>query len=124
MKTIYIQFNQPKIKNQISPDRLLKKLFKKVVIAILTTLIPKANPDYEVEISNVKTWLVEIEEETGIPGREIGLDADGNPILKMPHKNNYGFWIDNNLLLEDFMSLFKAQKIDKAIFDTNWGLLH
>ncbi|MBK7855618.1 MAG: hypothetical protein IPJ79_12590 [Bacteroidetes bacterium] len=47
---------------------------KKALVGILTTIIPKANPDFEDKIDEVQYWLVECDNETGIPEREIGLE--------------------------------------------------
>lgn len=123
MKTIYIQFDEPKNDNQTAVDITLKGLFKKIVIKILTSIIPTANPDYENEFDNVVTWLVEIDEESGTPEREIGLDKNSNIILKMPYKNNYGYWIDNNLVFDDFIRLFNAKEIDKIAFEKKWNIV-
>lgn len=122
METTYIQFEVPKNENQTSADGLLKRSLKKVIIGVLTTVIPKANPDYENQIDNVKSWLVELEPDTGIPQREIGLDNKGNTILKMPYKDNYGYWTDNNLLLEDFKKHFQVNEIDRITFETKWNI--
>ena len=122
METIYIQFETPKNKYQNPPDGFLKKSFKKAIVGVLKSVIPKANPDFEKEIDNVKSWLVELEIETGIPQREIGLDDAGKTILKMPYKDNYGYWTDNNLLLDDFKKHFHAREIEKTNFETKWDL--
>lgn len=122
MDTIYLQFQAPENRYQASPGGLLKRSLKKAVIAVLATIIPKANPDFEKEIDNVKSWLVELETETGIPLREIGLDDGGKTIMKMPYKDNYGYWTDNNLLLNDFKKHFQAREIEKANFDTKWDM--
>jgi hypothetical protein len=122
MNTTYIQFELPKNETQIPTDGFLKRSFKKAFIGTLTTVIPKANPDFEGKIDNVKYWLVELESETGIPQRELGLDIEGRTILKMPYKDNYGYWTDNNLLLDDFKKYFPVKEIDKTDFETKWDL--
>ena len=114
METTYIQFEVQKSENQTSPDGLLKRSLKKAITGVLTTVIPKTNPDYENQIDNVKSWLVELETDSGIPQREIGLDDEGNTILKMPYKDNYGYWTDNNLLLDDFKKHF-LKKLTRQI---------
>jgi hypothetical protein len=123
METTYIQFEVPKNEKQTATDGKVKKSLKKAVIGILTSVILKANPDYDKEIDKVKSWLIELETETGIPKREIGLNNLGEPILKMPYKNNYGYWTDNNLLLGDFKKHFQVGEIDKATFETKWNIL-
>lgn len=122
MKTTYIQFEVPKNENQTSADGILKRSLKKALVGILTPVIPKANPDFDEKIDTIKYWLVELETETGISQREIGLDDEGNIVLKMPYKDNYGYWTDNNLLLEDFKKHFQAKEIDKITFETKWNI--
>jgi hypothetical protein len=86
----------------------------------LTSIIPKANPDFDYKIDLVENWLVELDCETGIPEREIGIDKNGQVILKMPFKNNYGYWTDNNLLLKDFKEHFTTSEISKESFENHW----
>ena len=118
MKTIYIQLETPKSDKQTSKNGLLRKVF----VDTLTNILPKANPDFEDKIDEVKWWLVEFDSETGIPKREIGLDKEGRVILKMPFKDNYGFWIDSNLSLNDFKESFIVSEISQNSFEESWKL--
>ncbi|MDP3556327.1 MAG: hypothetical protein Q8T03_03070 [Bacteroidota bacterium] len=122
MKTTYIQFDAPKNNRQTPKDGLIKSSLKKALVGILTTIIPKANPDFEDKLDDVQYWLVECDNETGIPEREIGLDKEGRVILKMPFKDNYGYWTDNNLLLNDFKEHFVVSEISKESFEESWEL--
>jgi hypothetical protein len=90
-KATYIQFKVPKNENNSKSEGVLKRNIKKAIIGILGTIIPKANPDFENKIELVETWIVELDNETGIPEREIGMDKKGRIIVKMPFKNNYGY---------------------------------
>ena len=110
-KTTYVQFKAPKSEQKGQTDGILKRNIKKAVIGIVSAVIPKANPDFEDKIDFVETWIVELDDETGIPEREIGMDKDGRIIVKMPFKNNYGYWTDNNLLLADFKNHFETKEI-------------
>lgn len=38
----------------------------------------------------------------------------------MPYKKDYGYWIDNNFLLNDFVKKFNAIEIEKNDFETSW----
>ncbi len=38
----------------------------------------------------------------------------------MPWRRNYGYWIDNNLLLKDFQLLFDSVEITKDEFEKLW----
>jgi hypothetical protein len=40
----------------------------------------------------------------------------------MPFENNYGYWTDNNLLLNDFKESFIVFEITKISFDVKWKL--
>jgi hypothetical protein len=91
-------------------------------MGILSTIIPKANPDFENKIDLVETWIVELDNETEIPEREIGMDKNGRIIMKMPFKNNYGYWTDNNLLLTDFKNNFETSEISRNSFENYWSL--
>jgi len=50
------------------------------------------------------------------------LDNEGRVILKMPFKDNYGYWTDNNLLLNDFKEHFVVFEISRNSFEQNWEL--
>ncbi len=90
------------------------------VIGFVKKILPEGNPDYDDSIDNVKTWLVEIDEETNFPNREIGIDTSKNVIMIMPDERNYGYWTDNNLQLEDFEKHFATEKIGNEMFDHLW----
>ena len=74
-----------------------------------------SNPDYEVKLELVRVWLIEFDEE-GDPFREIGLDADGVPVLAGPDARNYGFWLDTEMVLKDFV----GHEISKDAFELEW----
>jgi hypothetical protein len=121
-KTTYIQFELPKSEQKTHADGIVKRNFKKALIGILSVIVPKANPDFENKIDLVEKWIVELDNETGIPEREIGMDKKGRIIVKMPFKNNYGYWTDNNLLLADFKNHFKTSEISRDSFEIYWSL--
>lgn len=120
--SIYIQFKVAKREHNSVSDGIVKKNLKKAVIGVLTSIIPKANPDFEETIDLVETWIVEVDQETGIPEREIGMDKNGEIIVKMPFNDNYGYWTDNNLKLEDFKSRFETSEIRRDTFENYWNL--
>lgn len=98
----------------------LTTLLENSVIKVLTTIIPKANPDFDKEIGNVDEWLIEFNKETGVPQREIGIDKDGKTIMIMPFRNNYGYWTDNNLRLAEFNEQFQTTVTTEFEFNTMW----
>ncbi len=120
MKTTYIQFDAPKSNNQTAQNKLVKHWPKKILASILKTFIPKANPNFDDKINEVRYWLIECDSETGIPEREIGLDKEKHILVKMPNPNNYGYWTDNSLLLNDFKKHFVVSQISKEHFEQNW----
>lgn len=120
MSTRYVRLEQPENASQISKDGLIKSSLKKALINVLTKVIPKANPDFEDRIDDVKYWLVEVDNDTGIPQREIGFDEKDEVIMIMPYKDNYGFWTDSNVLLTDNTEHFSTSEIGKENFERYW----
>ena len=61
-------------------------------------LIPPSSPDFcnsKVDIyHNVVEWWLEIDEKGELARREIGFDADGNPIVGAPIGKNLGIFTD------------------------------
>lgn len=104
------------------PDRAVRKqgVMQRGIRFFLELIIPKANPDYEKKIDSVVYWLLEFESKRSTPEREIGLDSNEEVIVKMPYKNNYGYWVDNSLTLEGFQKTFKVEEITKEYFDEKW----
>jgi hypothetical protein len=120
MQGSYIQFETPINHIQRSRENSISQITKKITTAILGKIIPVANPEFENKIDDVITWLIECDIESGIPMREIGLDKKGIAIVKMPYRKNYGYWIDNNLLLDDFYKHFQVEVITEELFEKNW----
>ena len=118
---IYIQFKAPKGDGKYVREGKLGLYFFKLLYFVLSKIIPKANPDYSDLFDKVEYWYVECDIENGFPEREIGFDATGKAIMKMPYNNNYGYWTDNNLLLADFKGLFNATEISKQNFEAQWS---
>ena len=86
----------------------------------LLSFIPVGNSSFEDIIDEVSQWLVEFKNGEKYPNREIGLNVFQHPIMIMPWRRNYGYWIDNNLLLDDFKSNFKAVEITEEEFENHW----
>lgn len=122
METVYIQFSLPETETTSISEGYTKHVLKKFVKNALKIFFPVANPDFESKINEVKHWLVECDKTSGIPQREIGLDQQEQVIVKMPFKKNYGYWIDNNLLLDGFKDEFNAFEITKETFEQKWIL--
>lgn len=101
-----------------------KKTFKfsffNIIFSLVKLITPLANPDFESKIDLVETWYLEFVDKDSIPSREIGLDSENNIILKMPFKNNYGYWTDNILKYKDFDRLFNLTFISEGLFFELW----
>ena len=119
MKTTYIQFNF-QVGIGASPDTAKNTRFERIMRSILPKIFPLANPDFEEKIAAVRSWLVEFDGDTGSPLREIGLNAENRAIVKMPYRDNYGYWTDNNLLLDDFKKTFRTSEITREFFEEYW----
>ena len=118
MSNTYIKFKSPNFGTRKTPENIGTRLLK----TVLTTILPIANPDFEDKISDASFWLIEFEADSYYPNREIGLDIEGNPIMIMPWRKNYGYWTDNNLVLNDFRSHFETVVISKEEFEKAWKL--
>lgn len=118
---IYLKFQVPDSdKNEIKSNKI-KKFITNTAIKFLKKIIPEANPDYDGQLGEVKFWIVEIDRETNLPNREIGLDEEGKVIMIMPDDRNYGYWTNNNLTKEDFESNFETVEITNDEFNQLWG---
>ena len=116
--SIYITF-----KDENSPKRE-STFIKRTILKFLYCFIPKANSDFESKIDLVKTWYLEFVDKESVPIREVGLDSENNVILKMPFKNNYGYWTDNLLKFNDFDRLFNITIINEELFIELWEKLN
>ena len=116
MNSMYIKFADPD--TQLKPRK--KSWLKRAIQTLLISFIPSGNPNFEEEIDKVKQWLIEFKDGNQYPNREIGLDNLEQPIMIMPWRRNYGYWIDNNMLLKDFNSLFNPVEISKEEFEKHW----
>ena len=103
------------LRTTLATDWELEKCLSQRVIEKVLWFIPKSNPDYESKLPFVKEWLIEFDE-NGLPHREIGLDQNGDLVLFGPNSNNYGFWLDTNMLYEDM----KGSTCSPEIFNKIW----
>jgi len=114
----YLKFDNLKNKTT-APKNRFKKIILEVFIKVISIIIPKANLDFEHLIDKVDFWKIEFNLRENITEREIGFDNKGVSIIAMPMGNNYGFWTDNNLTMEDY-DLFKPTVIRSSEFDVDW----
>ena len=117
MSNTYIKFRYPDSKVKKVPENIGKRLAK----VVLESTAPIANPDFEKKIDKVAFWLIEFENDSYYPNREIGLDSSGKTIMIMPWEKNYGYWTDNNLVIENFRTNFETININKEEFEKYWN---
>ena len=117
MSNTYIKFKYPDSKVKKVPENIGKRLAK----VVLESIVPIANPDFDKKIDTVATWLIEFENDSYYPNREIGLDSSGKTIMIMPWEKNYGYWTDNNLVIGNFRSHFKTIDITREEFEKYWS---
>ncbi len=115
---VYIKFKDPKGESS-RPSGQLKGTVEKAMVKILTEIIPKANPDFEHRLEEVDSWKIEYNKTDNTTWREIGFDKDGNPIVAMPLGDNYGFWTDNQLTMDDYRN-FDPTPITEDEFNYDW----
>ena len=107
------------IRTRLATDWPEKEPFAVKVLHAVLFFIPKANPDYDKRMHLVREWWIEFDE-GGLPGREIGLDATGKPVLAGPDDRNYGFWLDTNMELKDFTGDHGKDEVDADTFEARW----
>ncbi len=116
----YLKFSVSDLADSPKPTKRKGDRFWSILEGLLSKLIPAGNPDYDHQIDEVETWLVEFDQETMLPIREIGLDKFGQAIMVMPDDRNYGYWVDNHLTKKDFELEFKTQQIKGEEFIKIW----
>ncbi|WHF52549.1 hypothetical protein QGN23_04545 [Chryseobacterium gotjawalense] len=115
MKYTYLKIELDEISQ---PEK--SNFFITLLEKFLSTIIPKANPDFENQIQNTRNWLIEFNENE-IPTREIGLNLNSEAVCIAPWKNNYGFLTDTSYGLQDFKNGFEYSEIEKEYFDNQWN---
>ena len=117
---IYFKFSPSWRKNTVRKSRS-HDFFYTFIERVLSLLVPKANPDFYSIYDKVVTWLIEYDDAKGYVNREIGLDENLQPILKGPYEKNLGFWIDSDMIYEDFLK-FKLQMLSEPCFEEYWQM--
>lgn len=117
MSNTYIKFCLKKSDLKKTPENISSRFIK----TILDQPAPVSNPDFINEIPKIITWLIEFEDDSYFPNREIGLNEMGEPIVAMPWKSNYGYWTDSNVVLKDLASNFAVEQISKVEFAEKWN---
>ena len=123
MGLIYIKFKTDEIvtnSEQLTGASWLAKTVENSLTKILTTIIPKANPDFDGKIQNVRHWILEVDEDEGTREREIGIDDKGNVMMIMPWKDNCGFWTDSSVQVDELAKSKDMTFGGKEEFERLW----
>ena len=115
----YLKFNSPKSKSTHKVNSIKGKI-ENAINKILSVIIPKANPDFDNAIANVDYWYIEFNKKENLTCREIGFNENRLSIVAMPLGNNYGYWTDNQLILEEYEN-FEVTSITTAEFEEKWN---
>ncbi|MEL7187167.1 MAG: hypothetical protein AAFN50_12145 [Pseudomonadota bacterium] len=86
------------------------------VSKVLRRILLEANPTYRKNMHLVDAWYIEFTED-GLPYREIGVDANGSPVLAGPSSEDYGFWLDTNMTQSDF----EGVEVNQDEFEALWS---
>ena len=103
--------------------RCYKNFLMMLIISLLELL--KINFNYERFFVPSRYWYVELSDDIGIESyvtRELGFDCNGKVIFSAPTNDNYGYFVDNNLGYNDFLSSFDCIEITKEEFEKYWNL--
>lgn len=104
MKIAFIQLDQPQgaaAKSQ-RPVRWLR------------SVLGSPNPDFEAHYAQVRYWLLETQDSK--PVREIGIRADGSPIVVGPLVRNRGLSTDSPITLDPA----EHPNVTKEEFEVQW----
>lgn len=94
---------------------------------ILGKLLGKIFPHKPSEQDNVKYWVLEFEyndwDYKYEVKREIGLDENKVPILKLPNeRNELGYWMDEDLDYDYFKNHFEIKEVLPEHFFKLWNV--
>ncbi|MFD1467268.1 hypothetical protein ACFQ48_03450 [Hymenobacter caeli] len=101
------------------PDNSIASLVFHYLFKLFFFWIPKASPDYEGVVDDVRYWHIEIDNDTRRAEREIGFDGFDKPIVFGPTNRNLGLWTDSDRLF----SIIDYQLVDGNEFDNLWNSL-
>lgn len=114
---IYFKFISPF--GKMESGNIHKSKFIDVICKALRAVLPKANPDFDDKYESVRTWYIEYDENNNWVNREIGLDSINNVIVKAPYLKNIGFWMDEDLKIDDYLK-FNIEYITTDRFEELW----
>lgn len=91
-------------------------------VKLLSMTLPRANPDFDEAYQRVTHWWLEIDGD-GQVLREIGFDANDQPVAITPYRNNDGIFTDSGSPIQaalpsvdppDFADAWRAAELKLA----------
>ena len=79
-----------------------------------------ANPTLEENLGYVKEWYLEYDDVEEYTNREVGVAENGLVVFKAPFEENWGYWCDNDMTMDDYRNL-NIHAISKEAFEKLWN---
>ena len=93
---------------------------EKIIDRLLSHFVPMANPTLEENLGYVKEWYLEYDDVEEYTNREVGVAENGLVVFKAPFEENWGYWCDNDMTMDDYRNL-NIHAISKEAFDKLWN---
>jgi len=108
-------------KFEVSIGRKTKDtILEKIIVWVLRHFVPMANPTLENNLDSVKEWYIEYDDIEKFTNREIGVAENGLVVFKAPFEENWGYWCDNDMTMDDYKKL-NIHLVSKNEFETLWN---
>ena len=94
--------------------------WEKIIDRLLSHFVPMANPTLEENLGYVKEWYLEYDDVEEYTNREVGVAENGLVVFKAPFEENWGYWCDNDMTMDDYRNL-NIHSISKEAFEKLWN---
>ena len=94
--------------------------WEKIIDRLLSHFVPMANPTLEENLGYVKEWYIEYDDVEEYTNREVGVAENGLVVFKAPFEENWGYWCDNDMTMDDYRNL-NIHAISKEAFEKLWN---
>ena len=95
-------------------------LWEKIIDWLLNHFMPMANPTLDKNLGYVKEWYIEYDDVEEYTNREVGVAENGLVVFKAPFEENWGYWCDNDMTMDDYRNL-NIHAISKEAFEKLWN---
>ena len=75
--------------------------WEKIIDRLLSHFVPMTNPTLEENLDYVKEWYLEYDDVEEYTNREVGVAENGLVVFKAPFEENWGYWCDNDMTMDD-----------------------